>query len=79
MKTGRLLDVLSGHEGPVHGLMFSPTSVSNCCLFVVCNIAYKSLSSSLYFKYFGGCCGGVWNCLLDLIIIGRNFQYFMFR
>ncbi|KAL6497063.1 U3 snoRNP protein [Orobanche gracilis] len=26
MKTGRLLDVLSGHEGPVHGLMFSPTS-----------------------------------------------------
>ncbi|KAF8406971.1 hypothetical protein HHK36_006092 [Tetracentron sinense] len=25
MKTGRLLDVLSGHEGPVHGLMFSPT------------------------------------------------------
>ncbi|GAV65986.1 WD40 domain-containing protein/Utp12 domain-containing protein [Cephalotus follicularis] len=23
MKTGRLLDVLSGHEGPVHGLMFS--------------------------------------------------------
>ncbi|XP_043721408.1 periodic tryptophan protein 2 [Telopea speciosissima] len=26
MKTGRLLDVLSGHEGPVHGLMFSPSS-----------------------------------------------------
>ncbi|KAJ4952632.1 hypothetical protein NE237_029464 [Protea cynaroides] len=26
MKTGRLLDVLSGHGGPVHGLMFSPTS-----------------------------------------------------
>ncbi|KAF3965269.1 hypothetical protein ACB098_05G061200 [Castanea mollissima] len=26
MKTGRLLDVLSGHEGPVHGLMFSPTN-----------------------------------------------------
>ncbi|XP_058226771.1 periodic tryptophan protein 2 [Rhododendron vialii] len=26
MKTGRLLDVLSGHEGPVHGLMFSPTT-----------------------------------------------------
>ncbi|KAL7139996.1 hypothetical protein ABFS83_09G090900 [Erythranthe nasuta] len=26
MNTGRLLDVLSGHEGPVHGLMFSPTS-----------------------------------------------------
>eukprot|EP01018_Ginkgo_biloba_P039807 Gb_23048 [translate_table: standard] len=25
MKTGRLLDVLSGHEGPVHGLAFSPT------------------------------------------------------
>ncbi|GAA0161732.1 hypothetical protein LIER_17979 [Lithospermum erythrorhizon] len=24
MKTGRLLDVLSGHEGPVHGLTFSP-------------------------------------------------------
>lgn len=24
MKTGRLLDILSGHEGPVHGLMFSP-------------------------------------------------------
>ncbi|CAN1126420.1 Periodic tryptophan protein 2 [Linum perenne] len=24
MKTGRLLDTLSGHEGPVHGLMFSP-------------------------------------------------------
>lgn len=24
MKTSRLLDVLSGHEGPVHGLMFSP-------------------------------------------------------
>ncbi|KAK6148948.1 hypothetical protein DH2020_016473 [Rehmannia glutinosa] len=23
---GRLLDVLSGHEGPVHGLMFSPTN-----------------------------------------------------
>ncbi|KAF4399740.1 hypothetical protein G4B88_022823 [Cannabis sativa] len=26
MKTGRLLDILSGHEGPVHGLMFSPSS-----------------------------------------------------
>ncbi|VAH09388.1 unnamed protein product [Triticum turgidum subsp. durum] len=26
MKTGRLLDVLSGHQGPVHGLMFSPIS-----------------------------------------------------
>ncbi|KAK9281854.1 hypothetical protein L1049_004760 [Liquidambar formosana] len=26
MKTGRLLDVLSGHEGPVHELMFSPTN-----------------------------------------------------
>ncbi|XP_021298575.1 periodic tryptophan protein 2 homolog [Herrania umbratica] len=26
MKTGRLLDVHSGHEGPVHGLMFSPTN-----------------------------------------------------
>ncbi|KAH6800621.1 periodic tryptophan protein 2 [Perilla frutescens var. hirtella] len=26
MKTGRLLDVLSGHEGPVHGLMFSPVN-----------------------------------------------------
>ncbi|OMP00146.1 hypothetical protein COLO4_12887 [Corchorus olitorius] len=26
MKTGRLLDVLSGHGGPVHGLMFSPTN-----------------------------------------------------
>nr|QEX51138.1 putative periodic tryptophan protein 2 isoform X1 [Cymbidium ensifolium] len=25
-KTGRLLDVLSGHQGPVHGLMFSPTN-----------------------------------------------------
>lgn len=24
MKTGRLLDILSGHEGPVHGLTFSP-------------------------------------------------------
>ncbi|XP_059642229.1 periodic tryptophan protein 2 [Cornus florida] len=28
MKTGRLLDVLSGHEGPVHGLMFSPTNAT---------------------------------------------------
>ncbi|CAL5327694.1 unnamed protein product [Camellia sinensis] len=26
LKTARLLDVLSGHEGPVHGLMFSPTN-----------------------------------------------------
>lgn len=26
MKTGRLLDVLSGHQGPVHGLAFSPTN-----------------------------------------------------
>ncbi|XP_057725942.1 periodic tryptophan protein 2 [Arachis stenosperma] len=26
MRTGRLLDVLSGHEGPVHALMFSPTN-----------------------------------------------------
>ncbi|KAL5575626.1 hypothetical protein UlMin_017325 [Ulmus minor] len=26
MKTGRLLDILSGHEGPVHGLMFSPSN-----------------------------------------------------
>ncbi|OIV98316.1 hypothetical protein TanjilG_16643 [Lupinus angustifolius] len=26
MRTGRLLDVLSAHEGPVHGLMFSPTN-----------------------------------------------------
>lgn len=26
MKTGKLLDVLSGHEGPVHGLMFSPSN-----------------------------------------------------
>jgi WD40 repeat protein len=28
MKTGRLLDVLSGHEGPIYGLSFSPTHVS---------------------------------------------------
>lgn len=28
MKTGRLLDVLSGHEGPVHGLVFSPTNAT---------------------------------------------------
>ncbi|KAH0450548.1 hypothetical protein IEQ34_021240 [Dendrobium chrysotoxum] len=26
MKTSRLLDILSGHQGPVHGLMFSPTN-----------------------------------------------------
>ncbi|XP_061344011.1 periodic tryptophan protein 2 isoform X2 [Gastrolobium bilobum] len=26
MRTGHLLDVLSGHEAPVHGLMFSPTN-----------------------------------------------------
>ncbi|KAF5739112.1 hypothetical protein HS088_TW12G00311 [Tripterygium wilfordii] len=26
MKTGHLLDVLSGHEDPVHGLMFSPVN-----------------------------------------------------
>ncbi|KAM7253980.1 hypothetical protein ACFE04_031662 [Oxalis oulophora] len=26
MKTGRLLDALSGHIGPVHGLMFSPSN-----------------------------------------------------
>ncbi|KAK1574884.1 hypothetical protein Q3G72_000756 [Acer saccharum] len=26
MKTGRLLDILSGHEGPVHSLVFSPTN-----------------------------------------------------
>jgi periodic tryptophan protein 2 len=25
VKTGRLLDVLAGHEGPVSGLAFSPT------------------------------------------------------
>lgn len=28
MKNAHLLDILSGHEGPVHGLMFSPTNVS---------------------------------------------------
>lgn len=28
MKTGRLLDVLSGHEGPVHALTFSPTNAT---------------------------------------------------
>ncbi|CAN4088911.1 unnamed protein product [Withania somnifera] len=28
MRTGRLLDVLSGHEGPVHGLVFSPTNAT---------------------------------------------------
>ena len=33
MKTGRLLDILSGHEGPVHGLMFSPTNVSSFFFF----------------------------------------------
>ncbi|KMZ72694.1 Periodic tryptophan protein 2 [Zostera marina] len=26
MKNAHLLDILSGHEGPVHGLMFSPTN-----------------------------------------------------
>ncbi|KAL8151638.1 hypothetical protein V2J09_021446 [Rumex salicifolius] len=26
MKTGRLLDILSGHEGPVHGIVFSPSN-----------------------------------------------------
>lgn len=36
MKTGRLLDILSGHEGPVHGLMFSPTNVSG----VMISLAY---------------------------------------
>ena len=36
MKTGRLLDVLSGHEGPVHGLMFSPINVrDNALLYFV--------------------------------------------
>lgn len=34
MKTGRLLDILSGHEGPVHGLMFSPTNVSGFYAFI---------------------------------------------
>lgn len=28
MKTARLLDILSGHEGPVHGLVFSPTNAT---------------------------------------------------
>lgn len=28
MKTARLLDVLSGHEGPVHGLVFSPANAT---------------------------------------------------
>jgi len=27
-----LLDILSGHEGPVHGLTFSPTNVSQLAL-----------------------------------------------
>lgn len=34
MKTGRLLDILGGHEGPVHGLMFSPTNVSHNVLYI---------------------------------------------
>ncbi|KAJ0740872.1 putative chloride channel, voltage gated, chloride channel, core [Helianthus annuus] len=38
-KTGWLLDVLSGHEGPVHGLMFSPTNVSSFCFILVFNFA----------------------------------------
>lgn len=41
MKTGRLLDVLSGHEGPVHGLMFSPTNVSSLPLVHLCADASK--------------------------------------
>jgi WD40 repeat protein len=35
MKTGRLLDILSGHEGPVHGLMFSPISVRDPALLIL--------------------------------------------
>jgi len=26
-KTGQIKDILSGHEAPVHGLMFSPLTV----------------------------------------------------
>lgn len=43
MKTGRLLDVLGGHEGPVHGLMFSPTNVSH-------NIFYFNLLSVEWYR-----------------------------
>ncbi|KAK3219522.1 hypothetical protein Dsin_013492 [Dipteronia sinensis] len=32
MKTGRLLDILSGHEGPVHGLAFSLTNGEDAAL-----------------------------------------------
>jgi hypothetical protein len=32
-----LLDILSGHEGPVHGLMFSPISVRDHALLVLSN------------------------------------------
>lgn len=42
MKTGRLLDILSGHQGPVHGLMFSPINVRAHVLFYPCFISCLS-------------------------------------
>lgn len=47
MKTGRLLDVLGGHEGPVHGLMFSPTSVSDV-FYLYWNTKFVSNSCLLF-------------------------------
>lgn len=45
LQTGRLLDVLSGHEGPVSGLAFSPNQVCDLGLVLAIVLLAKNFPS----------------------------------
>ncbi|KAG6780518.1 hypothetical protein POTOM_013380 [Populus tomentosa] len=62
MKTGRLLDVLSGHAGPVHGLTFSPSNVS--CI----DISFHSLVMHPLF-----CINSSWFLCLSEVVYLHEF------
>lgn len=53
MKTGKLLDELSGHEGPVHGLMFSPSNVSSL-MYHCLSVLKVEIKSRMTMKVFAG-------------------------
>lgn len=50
MKTGRLLEVLGGHEGPVHCLAFSPMQVSHSFLLLSSSLPAETLWDGVHRK-----------------------------
>ena len=59
LQTGRLLDVLAGHEGPISGIVYSPKQVlgewfSLCASEIICDLYFsynQSASCTVRNKY----------------------------